>query len=91
MQGRVAPSRIEPPAEEVSRAVELLSGAERPIIVAGNGARPFRKELVALADQIDAPLITTFTAKGLVADSHPLACGVVGRSGTPLPAAMMAT
>src|SRR5258708_17154471 len=27
---------------------------------------------------------TTFRAKGLVADSHPLGCGVLGRSGTPI-------
>jgi thiamine pyrophosphate-dependent acetolactate synthase large subunit-like protein len=31
-----------------------------------------------------APVITTFKAKGLIPDDHPLACGVLGRSGTPV-------
>jgi pyruvate oxidase len=39
---------------------------------------------VALAEQLKAPVITTFKAKGLVPDSHPLGCGVLGRSGTPV-------
>src|SRR5262249_42209141 len=38
----------------------------------------------------DAPVITTFKAKGLVPDGHPLACGVLGRSGTPVGSAVMA-
>jgi thiamine pyrophosphate-dependent acetolactate synthase large subunit-like protein len=29
-------------------------------------------------------VITTFKAKGQIADEHPLACGVLGRSGTPV-------
>ena len=29
-------------------------------------------------------MITTFKAKGQIADEHPLACGVLGRSGTPV-------
>ncbi len=29
-------------------------------------------------------MITTFKAKGQIADDHPLACGVLGRSGTPV-------
>uniref|UniRef100_UPI0024A89435 thiamine pyrophosphate-binding protein n=1 Tax=Phaeodactylibacter xiamenensis TaxID=1524460 RepID=UPI0024A89435 len=30
------------------------------------------------------PVLTTFKAKGQIADSHPLAAGVLGRSGTPV-------
>ena len=90
MAGRVAAADIHPPDEALAEALKLLDGAERPVIVAGNGARPFRELVVALAERIDAPVITTFKAKGLVGDDHPLACGVVGRSGTPIPAAVMA-
>jgi pyruvate oxidase len=64
--------------------------AERPVIIVGNGARPFREAVLKLADRIDAPVITTFKAKGLVPDGHPLACGVLGRSGTPVGSAVMA-
>ena len=89
MAGRVADSRIEPPREQVERAVELLKAAERPAIIAGNGARPFRDSVIALAEHMDAPLITTFKAKGLVPDDHPLATGTLGRSGTRVAAAAM--
>ena len=54
------------------------------MIICGNGARPFREEILAFADRIDAPVITTFKGKGIVPDDHPLGCGVLGRSGIPV-------
>jgi pyruvate oxidase len=89
-EGRVADARVAPPDDELARAVEMLNGAKRPVIIVGNGARPFRDEVVELAEHIDAPIITTFKAKGLVPDDNPLACGVLGRSGTPVGSAVMA-
>jgi thiamine pyrophosphate-dependent acetolactate synthase large subunit-like protein/nitrite reductase/ring-hydroxylating ferredoxin subunit len=83
-RGRVAESGIAPPEDELARAVELLSAAERPVIICGNGARPFRDEILAFAERIDAPVITTFKGKGIVPDDHPLGCGVLGRSGIPV-------
>ena len=41
-------------------------------------------EVIALAERLDAPVLTTFKAKGQIADDHPLAAGVLGRSGTPI-------
>ena len=41
-------------------------------------------EVVALAERLNAPVLTTFKAKGQIADHHPLAAGVLGRSGTPV-------
>ena len=40
--------------------------------------------MIALAERLNAPVITTFKAKGQIPDDHPLACGVLGRSGTPV-------
>ena len=37
-----------------------------------------------MAERLGAPVLTTFKAKGLIADDHPLGCGVLGRSGTPI-------
>lgn len=82
--GRVAAPEIAPPEAELARAVALLSGAERPVIVVGAGARAYADEVVAFAEHVDAPVITTFKAKGVVPDDHPLACGVLGRSGIPV-------
>ncbi len=87
--GRMAQAQITPPPRELKRAITLLAGAERPAIIAGHGARDHRSEIIALAERLDAPIITTFKAKGLVADSHPLAAGVLGRSGTPVGSAVM--
>src|SRR5205085_2240727 len=61
-----------------------LRVAKRPAIVVGNGARPFRKQVLALAEHLDAPVISTFKAKGTIPDDHPLGCGVLGRSGIPV-------
>ncbi|MGH9011976.1 MAG: thiamine pyrophosphate-binding protein, partial [Acidimicrobiia bacterium] len=83
-QGRVAASEIAPPEAELARAEALLSAAERPVIICGNGARPFRDGILAFAERIDAPVITTFKGKGIVPDDHPLGCGVLGRSGIPV-------
>jgi thiamine pyrophosphate-dependent acetolactate synthase large subunit-like protein/nitrite reductase/ring-hydroxylating ferredoxin subunit len=89
MAGRVAVPSTRPPSEEMERAVELLKGASMPAIIAGNGARQHREAVIALAEHLDAPLITTFKAKGLVGDDHPLATGTLGRSGTRVAAAAM--
>lgn len=84
MAGRVAATAIAPPAEELARAVALLASAERPAIVIGNGARPHRDAVRELAEHLDAPVISTFKAKGTFPDDHPLGCGVLGRSGIPV-------
>ncbi len=89
VEGRMAAAEIAPPESDLRAAAELLAGATRPVIIAGHGARDHRDEIIELAEQIDAPIITTFKAKGLVSDSHPLGCGVLGRSGTPVGSAVM--
>ncbi len=45
--------------------------------------------MLALAESLDAPALTTFKAKGLVSDHHPLGAGVLGRSGTPVASWLM--
>ncbi len=87
--GRLAPDRIAPPEDELARAIELLASADAPAIVLGQGGRAHADAVLALAEHIDAPVLTTFKAKGAVTDAHPLACGVLGRSGTPVASATM--
>lgn len=83
-EGRLTPFEIAPPEPSFSKAVEMLREAKRPVIIVGHGARFHREIIIELAEQIQAPVITTFKGKGLIADDHPLACGVLGRSGTPV-------
>jgi pyruvate oxidase len=82
--GRLPDLHVAPPAAVVADAVALIRGARRPVIVVGHGARFDMEPVRALADLLHAPIVTTFKAKGLVADDHPLGCGVLGRSGTPI-------
>ncbi len=84
MAGRLAATAIAPPAEELARAIDLLTAAARPAIVVGNGARPHRDAVLAFAEHLDAPVISTFKAKGTFPDDHPLGGGVLGRSGIPV-------
>lgn len=69
---------------DVAAANELVDAASRPIVIVGAGARADMTDIVAFADALDAPVLTTFKAKGQLSDAHPLAAGVVGRSGTPI-------
>ncbi len=82
--GRTGSRRIAPPSEALEAATRMLSGAERPMIIVGNGARHQMSGVLTLAERLGSPIATTFKAKGLIGDDHPLGCGVLGRSGTPI-------
>ncbi len=87
--GRTPDQHIAPPPAVVAQARELLSRARRPVIIVGHGARYDMDDVLAVADALDAPVLTTFKAKGLVSDHHPLGAGVLGRSGTPVASWLM--
>ena len=82
--GRLPAQQIAPPADALSRAAALLHAAKRPVIIVGHGARFEMEPIVALAERLGSPVITTFKGKGLISDHHPLGGGVLGRSGTPI-------
>jgi thiamine pyrophosphate-dependent acetolactate synthase large subunit-like protein/nitrite reductase/ring-hydroxylating ferredoxin subunit len=82
--GRVTQQEIAPPDASVDQAVALLKGAKRPVIIVGHGARFQMPGVIELAEMLSCPVVTTFKAKGLISDDHPLAAGVIGRSGTPI-------
>lgn len=83
-EGRVTPRSIAPPEEAVQRAIELIQNSKRPVIIVGHGARFNMPAVVEFAEFLNAPVLTTFKGKGLISDYHPLGCGVLGRSGTPI-------
>jgi thiamine pyrophosphate-dependent acetolactate synthase large subunit-like protein len=68
-----APTPAAPDAAQLDRAVELLERARRPLVWAGGGAlQSGAGEAVArLAERLVAPVILTFSAKGLVPPGHP--------------------
>ncbi len=83
-QGRIASRAIAPPDDALQAATAKLREAKRPVFVVGHGARFDMPAVIELAESLNAPVITTFKAKGLISDHHPLGCGVLGRSGTPI-------
>ncbi len=87
--GRRAPRAVRPDPEALEAAAGLLRAAHRPVLVVGQGARHAAQEVRALADRLGAPVLTTFRAKGLLPDTHPLGGGVLGRSGTPVASWLM--
>ncbi|GAS86876.1 thiamine pyrophosphate-dependent enzyme [Mycolicibacterium brisbanense] len=87
--GRLPDLRVAPPASALEQALEVVQSATRPLVVVGAGAKFDMPAVVALAERLNAPVLTTFKAKGQISDAHPLACGVLGRSGTPVASWMM--
>jgi pyruvate oxidase len=82
--GRLGNARVAPPDASMTDAASALAASRRPLIIVGAGARDGIEEVLALAERLSAPMMTTFKAKGLISDRHPLGCGVLGRSGTPV-------
>ena len=62
-------------AASVRRAAEVLSKADRPLVIAGGGAVDAQAEVTALTERLGAPVATTVNGKGVVAESHPLSVG----------------
>ncbi|WP_067177120.1 thiamine pyrophosphate-binding protein [Microtetraspora niveoalba] len=58
------------PADSVSELTRLLARAERPVFIAGRGARGARREIEALADRSGALLATSAVARGLFRGSR---------------------
>lgn len=83
-EGRITSMDISPPNEALNKAIDMLNEAQKPVIIVGHGARFAMDAVTALAEKIHAPVLTTFKAKGQISDFHPLGCGVLGRSGTPV-------
>jgi acetolactate synthase-1/2/3 large subunit len=64
----------------IQQAVKLLANAERPLIVAGGGARRSgaHAQLKELAEKLGMPVMTTPSGRGIIPEDHPLAIGQVG-------------
>jgi len=81
---REARGRPRPDAAQVERAAALLAGAQRPVIVAGGGviSADATAELLALAERLGAPVVTTWNGKGAIDETHPLAGQTIGDTGS---------
>ena len=71
-----APAQI-PAAEAVKRALDVLRGAKRPLIVLGKGAAYAQADdqIRALVEKAGVPFLPMSMAKGLLPDTHPQCAG----------------
>ncbi len=71
-----APRQL-PAPESVARALEVLKGAERPLIILGKGAAYAQAddEIRALVEKSGVPYLPMSMAKGLLPDNHPQSAG----------------
>ncbi|MBA1341830.1 MAG: acetolactate synthase large subunit [ANME-2 cluster archaeon] len=70
--------------QQIKKGAEAIIKASRPVIYAGGGiiSSNASKELLELAETINAPVTTTLMAKGAFPDTHPLCVGMPGMHGT---------
>jgi 5-guanidino-2-oxopentanoate decarboxylase len=66
---------LQPAAAEIAAALALLERAERPLIIAGGGARSAATALRQLVEALDGFLVTTAAGKGLLSEDHPANLG----------------
>lgn len=71
-----------PAGADLEQARAWLTAARRPIIVAGVDAmnQGCGATLLQFAERFGAPVITTYKAKGIIPEDHPLALGGAGLS-----------
>lgn len=77
---------VAPPAareEDVSRVVELLTGADFPVMILGNGVHAAKayEEVRALAELFGMAVVTSYKGKGTISEFHPLSLGTMGAWG----------
>jgi acetolactate synthase-1/2/3 large subunit len=70
-----AEALVDDAAPDLAEAQELLANAWKPVVWAGGGAVDDGAAVVALAERLGAPILTTYSSRG-VAGGHPLAVGL---------------
>ncbi|WP_431799577.1 pyruvate oxidase [Halobacillus andaensis] len=73
---------ILPQSHHMEEAKTLIETAEKPLILAGQGAANANRELVNFAEKIKAPIILSLLGKGVIPDHHPYCLGQHGQLGT---------
>ncbi|MBP1626750.1 MAG: ivlB2 [Holophagaceae bacterium] len=73
----------EPAEASLEQACKLITHAKRPVILAGHGVRlsGAETELIALAEKLNIPVITTLLGISDLPASHPLNMGMLGMHG----------
>jgi acetolactate synthase-1/2/3 large subunit len=70
---------VEPERQALKPLLDQINAARKPILLAGLGVFWDRasEELVRLAEQLGAPVLTTSKCKGMIPEDHPLRAGCI--------------
>ena len=84
LDARLPTGKAHPAPEAILAAVETLKTAKTPVIALGGGAitAEAAPEILALAEKLGAPVVTTWNGKSAFPEDHPLFAGSVGQTGT---------
>ena len=76
--------QIAPDTQAILDAADLIAQSSKPVFYIGGGVIKANasRELLALAELLGAPVVTTLMARGAFPDSHPLHLGMPGMHGT---------
>ena len=69
---------------ELSSMAKLIMSSQKPLLLVGHGAiiSNASKEVLALAELLRAPVVTTKLGKGIIPETHELSLGMLGMHGT---------
>ena len=69
---------------ELPKMANFLKASSKPLLLVGHGAiiAKAHKEVLALAEKLQAPVVTTKLGKGIIPENHDLSLGMLGMHGT---------
>jgi acetolactate synthase-1/2/3 large subunit len=78
-----SPEPLKAKTEDIEKVAELLKGAKRPLILAGNGARLAHAEHLVrkVVEDLSIPVIGSWTGSDIFPSDHDLYAGIPGISG----------
>ncbi|MFD3446870.1 thiamine pyrophosphate-requiring protein [Microbacteriaceae bacterium 4G12] len=85
------PGEVQPQADDLQVAADILNSGERVALLVGQGARHARDEVVAVAERLGAGITTSLLGKPYVDETLPYAAGTMGHLGTTASAHLLGT
>ena len=73
-------AKMAPSPAQIKKALEILKGAQRPVLLLGGGVilADATDDFLALAEKLQIPVVTTYMGKSGIPYNHPLMAGHVG-------------
>lgn len=73
-----------PSKSDITKIAALFKKSKKPLLLVGHGTLISRasREVITLAETLQAPVVTTLLGKGAFPENHPLSLGFLGMHGT---------